>query len=108
MTTWPPTASSTSLNLLLKKNYYPDSSFSKQTLTEFQPPYSRPYICATIHTITKVINSFIPHAVILVISIAPLQSTTTKKHSRLQHGYCIGVSRRSSQATVSKRLALGP
>src|SRR6218665_3625938 len=28
--------------------------------------------------------------------------------SRLQHGYCIGVSRRSAQATAGKELAQGP
>src|SRR6218665_3754462 len=32
----------------------------------------------------------------------------TQRRSRLQHGYCIGVSRRSAQATVSKGLAQGP
>src|SRR6218665_214992 len=35
-------------------------------------------------------------------------STTTHKRSRLQHGYCIGVSRRSAQATISEGLAQGP
>ena len=34
------------------------------------------------------IHSFIP-----TISIAPFKSSTTKRRSRLQHGYCIGVSR---------------
>src|SRR6218665_2819002 len=29
------------------------------------------------------------------------KSSTTQRRSRLQHGYCIGVSRRSSQATHS-------
>src|SRR6218665_3691905 len=29
---------------------------------------------------------------------------TTHRRSRLQHGYCIGVSRRSAQATVGKEL----
>src|SRR6218665_614832 len=51
-------------------------------------------------------NSFI-----LAISIAPLQFhyyRPTQRRSRLQHGYCIGVSRRSAQATVSKGLAQGP
>ena len=33
---------------------------------------------------------------------------TTQRRSRLQHGYCIGVSRRSAQAIVSKGLAQGP
>src|SRR6218665_2873666 len=38
----------------------------------------------------------------------PFQSSTTQRRSRLQHGYCIGVSRRSEQATVGKGLAQGP
>src|SRR6218665_831955 len=44
--------------------------------------------------------SFIP-----AISIAPLQVLYTQRRSRLQHGYCIGVSRRSAQATAGKGLA---
>src|SRR6218665_3354116 len=51
----------------------------------------------------KCLASFIP-----AISIAPLQSSTTQRRSRLQHGYCIEVSRRSSQATVGEGLAQGP
>src|SRR6218665_281758 len=35
-------------------------------------------------------------------------STTTQRSSRIHHGYCIEVSRRSTQATVSKGLAQGP
>src|SRR6218665_1724912 len=35
-------------------------------------------------------------------------SSTTQRRSRLQHGYCIGVSCRSAQATVGKGLAQGP
>src|SRR6218665_3688415 len=35
-------------------------------------------------------------------------SSTTQRRSRLQHGYCIGVSRRSTQATAGKGLAQGP
>ena len=38
----------------------------------------------------------------------PSKSTTTQRRSRLQHGYCIGVSRRSAQATAGKGLAQGP
>src|SRR6218665_2197943 len=38
----------------------------------------------------------------------PFKSSTTQRRSRLQHGYCIGVSRRSAQATVGKGLAQGP
>src|SRR6218665_1292947 len=46
---------------------------------------------------------------ILAISIAPLQAQhTTQRLSRLQHGYCIGVSRRSAQAIVSKGLVQIP
>ena len=36
------------------------------------------------------------------------KSTTTQRRSRLQHGDCIGVSRRSAQATVNKGLAQSP
>src|SRR6218665_2401891 len=36
------------------------------------------------------------------------QSSTTQRRSRQQHGYCIGVSRRSTQATAGKGLAQGP
>src|SRR6218665_281849 len=35
-------------------------------------------------------------------------STTTQRRSRLQHRYCIGVSRRSTQVTVSEGLTHGP
>src|SRR6218665_1873511 len=38
----------------------------------------------------------------------PFKSSTTRRRSRLQHGYCIGVSRRSAQATAGKGLAQGP
>src|SRR6218665_1092777 len=36
------------------------------------------------------------------------KSSTTQRRSRLQNGYCIGVSRRSAQATAGKELAQGP
>src|SRR6218665_3522572 len=36
------------------------------------------------------------------------KSPTTQRRSRLQHGYCIGFSRRSAQATAGKGLAQGP
>ena len=36
------------------------------------------------------------------------KSSITQRSSRLQHVYCIGVSRRSTQATVGKELAQGP
>ena len=35
-------------------------------------------------------------------------STTTQRRSQLQHGYFIGVSRRSAQATAGKGLSQGP
>src|SRR6218665_2345658 len=38
----------------------------------------------------------------------PFKSSTTQRRSRLQHGYCIELSRRSAQATVGKELAQGP
>ena len=38
----------------------------------------------------------------------PFKSSTTQRRSRLQHRYCIGVSRRSAQATEGKGLAQGP
>src|SRR6218665_2211741 len=41
-------------------------------------------------------------------SFRPFLSSTTQRRSRLQHGYCIGVSRRSAQATAGKGLAQGP
>src|SRR6218665_3282829 len=37
----------------------------------------------------------------------PFKSSTTQRRSQLHHGYCIGVSRRSAQATVGKGLAQG-
>jgi len=40
--------------------------------------------------------------------LRPFKSSTTQRRSRLQHGYCIGVSRQSAQATVGKGLAQGP
>src|SRR6218665_3097987 len=36
------------------------------------------------------------------------KSSTTHRRSRLQNGYCIGVSRRIAQATAGKGLAQGP
>src|SRR6218665_4153030 len=38
----------------------------------------------------------------------PFKSFTTQRRSRIQQGYCIGVSRRSAQATAGKGLAQGP
>src|SRR6218665_710467 len=37
----------------------------------------------------------------------PFKSSTTQRRSQLQHGYCIGVSRRSAQATAGKGFAQG-
>ena len=48
------------------------------------------------------------HSFILAISIEPLQVHSTPRCSRLPHGNCVGVSRRSAQANVSKGLAQGP
>src|SRR6218665_1181402 len=48
------------------------------------------------------INSFWPFL------YRPFKSSTTQRRSRLQHGYCIGVSRRCAQATAGKGLAQGP
>ena len=52
-------------------------------------------------------HSFI-HSFIRPFLERPFKSSTTQRHSRLQHGYCIGVSRRSAQATEGKGLAQGP
>src|SRR6218665_2108159 len=49
------------------------------------------------------VHSFIP-----AISIVPFKSSTTQRRSRLQHGYCIGVSHPSAQATAGKGLAQCP
>src|SRR6218665_3410872 len=48
------------------------------------------------------------HSFIRPFLYRPFKSSTTQRRSRLQHGYCIGVSRRSPQATIGKRLAQGP
>ena len=48
-------------------------------------------------------HSFIPFT-----SIAPLQALYYSEALPLQHGYCIGVSRRSAQATAGKGLAQSP
>src|SRR6218665_576062 len=37
----------------------------------------------------------------------PFKSSTGQRRSRLQHGYCFGVSRRSAQPTAGKGLAQG-
>ena len=48
------------------------------------------------------------HSFIWPFLYHPFKSSTTQRRSRLQHRYCIGVSRRSAQATVGKGLAQGP
>src|SRR6218665_2523741 len=53
-----------------------------------------------------VIHSFI-HSFMPFLK-RPFKSSTTQRHSRLQHGYCIGVSRLSAQTTAGKGLAQGP
>src|SRR6218665_2218823 len=52
------------------------------------------------------IHSFIP--AISIVPQCPFKSSTTQRRSRLQHRCCIGVSRRSAQATAGKVLAQGP
>src|SRR6218665_368060 len=48
------------------------------------------------------------HSFIPAISIAPLQVLYHLEALPLQHRYCIGVSRRSAQATAGKGLTQGP
>jgi len=48
------------------------------------------------------------HSFILAISIAPPQAHYYSEALPTQHGYYVGVSRRSAQATVGKELAQGP
>jgi len=52
-------------------------------------------------------HSFIHSGYFYSASSSPL-GPSNQRRSRLQHGYCIGVSRRSAQATVCKGLAQGP
>src|SRR6218665_1621808 len=56
------------------------------------------------------IHSFIHSFIHSAISIAPLQVLYYSEAPlpTVQHGYCIGVSRRSAQATAGKGLAQGP
>ena len=58
--------------------------------------------CASLHTKTSpAFSPFLKH---------PFKSSTTQRCSRLQHGFCIGVSRQSARVTVhvGKGLAQGP
>src|SRR6218665_2028489 len=43
-----------------------------------------------------------------LVMLCYVKSSTTQRRNRLQHGYCIGVSSRSAQATAGKGLAQGP
>src|SRR6218665_3970363 len=54
------------------------------------------------HFLVATVHSFRPFL------LRPFKSSTTQRGSRLQHGYCIGVSRRSAQATADNGLAQGP
>ena len=54
------------------------------------------------HETNSFIHSFRPFL------LHPFKSSTTQRRSRLQHGYCIGVSRQSAQATAGKGFAQGP
>src|SRR6218665_1174223 len=67
------------------------------------------YVCLCLYYCLLVSLQFI-HSFILAISIAPLQVLYYSEAllTRLQHRCCIGVSRRSAQATVGKGLAQGP
>src|SRR6218665_2158610 len=56
-----------------------------------------------ISEILSIIHSFIP-----AISIAPLQVLYNSEALPIQHGYCVGASRRSAQATAGKELVQGP
>ena len=65
---------------------------------------------------SKIVNTFYPwlpmwvfiHSFILDISIVPLQVHYYSEVLPTQHGYCVGVSRRSAQATASKGLPKVP
>src|SRR6218665_1459416 len=61
-----------------------------------------PLFCTSSEKTNSFLPSFIP-----AISIAPLQVHYYSEALRLQHGYCIRVSRRSAQATAGKGRAQG-
>src|SRR6218665_1222279 len=61
---------------------------------------------SSVHTLLVSIHSFIHSGHFYSAHSSPL--ATTQRRSLLQHGYCIGVSRRSAQATAGKGLAQGP
>jgi len=79
---------------------------SKSNLESIRTDGLPPGVAAPVMHRSNLPNSFIP-----AISIAPFQVlcySEKERRSRLQHGYCIGVSRRSPQATAGKGLAQGP
>src|SRR6218665_1331354 len=71
--------------------------------------YVHMYIHEYMHTYT---HTNYTYRIIMIMIIdhfySATSSTTTQRRSRLHHGYYIGVSRRSAQATVGKGLAQGP
>src|SRR6218665_1266326 len=67
-------------------------------------PYHQAFIVWNIYNQgLQILHSFIP-----AISIAPLQVLNDSEALPTQHGHCIGVSRRSAQATAGKGLYQGP
>ena len=68
--------------------------------------YGRAARQRTATTANKAVE-LINYSFILAICIAPLQVLYYSEALRQQNGYCIRVSRRSAQATVSKGLAQG-
>src|SRR6218665_592110 len=73
----------------------------------FSLTYSRRHLYTINLATPSFIHSFI-HSFIRPFLKRPFKSSATQRRSRLQHGYCIGVSRRSAQATAGKGLAKGP
>src|SRR6218665_2236955 len=68
----------------------------------YRPVSVLPYTCTAKLIANRFIHSF-GH-----FYSAPSSPLLYRRRSRLQHGYCIGVSSRSAQATVGKGLAQGP
>ena len=68
--------------------------------------------CVTLHAVCFealwIPNSFIHSFGHFYSAPSSPLGPTTQRCFRLQHGYCIGVSRRSAQATAGKGLAQGP
>src|SRR6218665_1934215 len=68
--------------------------------------------CATNFLLTEIrflltLVSFV-HSFIRPFLYRPFKSSTTQRRSRLQHGYCSGVTPQSAQATAGKGLPQGP